>query len=161
MTFYVAVLQIHLLVHSGKKDFACPLCSYVTYVTHNLKKHCLTKHKVFFILLCVKAAIFVGTFTAWCICWVFVHCSYYACPVHKFGKDTKSHPTFTLPVAYYHRCFDNQFFFKIYVQNRCCFETIVIFDKHWQLKCSVNFVFVISYDLCYGAHFFPVLLQVG
>jgi len=33
-------------VHSGQKDFACPLCSYVTYVTHNLKKHCLTKHKV-------------------------------------------------------------------------------------------------------------------
>jgi len=35
-----------MLVHSGQKDFACPYCSYVTYVTHNLKKHCLTKHKV-------------------------------------------------------------------------------------------------------------------
>ena len=42
----VALLQVHMLVHSGQKDFACPLCSYVTYVTHNLKKHCLTKHKV-------------------------------------------------------------------------------------------------------------------
>jgi len=35
-----------MLVHSGKKDFACPFCNYVSYVTHNLKKHCLTKHKV-------------------------------------------------------------------------------------------------------------------
>jgi len=35
-----------MLVHSGQKDFACPLCSYVTYVAHNLKKHCQTKHKV-------------------------------------------------------------------------------------------------------------------
>jgi len=39
-------LQVHMLVHSGQKDFACPFCTYVTYVTHNLKKHCLSKHKV-------------------------------------------------------------------------------------------------------------------
>ena len=46
-----------MLVHSGQKDFACPFCSYITYVTHNLRKHCLTKHKVRvfypFIFVCI------------------------------------------------------------------------------------------------------------
>jgi transcription elongation factor Elf1 len=41
-------LKVHLLVHSGQKDFACPYCNYVTYVKHNLKKHCVARHKVIY-----------------------------------------------------------------------------------------------------------------
>lgn len=41
-------LKVHELIHTGQKDFGCPYCSYVTYVKHNLKKHCLARHKVDF-----------------------------------------------------------------------------------------------------------------
>ena len=39
-------LKVHMLIHTGQKDFGCPYCTYVTYVKHNLKKHCLARHKV-------------------------------------------------------------------------------------------------------------------
>ncbi|ESN91041.1 hypothetical protein HELRODRAFT_125297, partial [Helobdella robusta] len=37
-------LKRHLLMHTGQKDFRCPYCSYATYVSHNLKKHCMNRH---------------------------------------------------------------------------------------------------------------------
>lgn len=39
-------LKVHELIHTGQKDFKCPCCSYVTYVKHNLKKHCMARHKM-------------------------------------------------------------------------------------------------------------------
>ena len=38
--------QIHQLVHTGQKDFACPHCSYVTGLKANLRKHCKARHDV-------------------------------------------------------------------------------------------------------------------
>lgn len=37
-------LKVHEKVHTGQKDYACPQCPYLTYVRHNLKKHCLARH---------------------------------------------------------------------------------------------------------------------